>query len=103
MPREIEPATRLEPSWNARVIIPARTSAINSVKPAPGASLPTLFILERIHSILVSNTNSLYSTGLYGQGLTNENRLIRQALRGIRDVLNNGRQAVESPRHRLDE
>lgn len=68
------------------------------IKAGPLATIPAqgnpfvdwsshLFTAERTQYILLSNTKTLYSTVLYGRGLTDDNRFIRQALNSIRDAL----------------
>lgn len=46
-----------------------------------------LFVAGRTHYILLSNTKSLYSTVLYGKGVTDECAFIERALSGIRESL----------------
>ena len=47
----------------------------------------TLFTADRTQYILVSNTKSLYSTVLYGKGITNDSRFIERALSSIREFM----------------
>jgi hypothetical protein len=47
----------------------------------------SLFIVRRSQYILVSNTKSLYSTVLPGQGVTNHRVFVETALRSIRERL----------------
>jgi hypothetical protein len=46
-----------------------------------------LFIVDRTHYILLSNTKSLYSAVLYGRGITDDSDFIEQALSSIRELL----------------
>lgn len=46
-----------------------------------------LFLVSRTQYILVCNTKSLYSTVMYGKGLTNHGQFIKQALSAIRECL----------------
>jgi hypothetical protein len=43
-----------------------------------------LFLADRTQYILLSNTKSLYSTVLYGKGITNDSDFIQRALSSIR-------------------
>jgi hypothetical protein len=47
-----------------------------------------LFVTDRTQYILVSNTRSLYSVVMYGQGVTNDDLFIKRALDNLRDCLN---------------
>jgi hypothetical protein len=47
-----------------------------------------LFLVAPTQYILVCNTKSLYSTVMYGKGLTNHDQFIKQALSAIRECLN---------------
>ena len=44
-----------------------------------------LFVADRAQYILLSNTRSLYSTVLYGKGVTTDSHFIERALGGIRE------------------
>ena len=46
-----------------------------------------LFIADRTQYILLSNTKSLYSTVMYGKGITNDSSFIERALSNIREFL----------------
>lgn len=54
-----------------------------------------LFIADRTQYILLSNTPSLYSTVMYGKGITNANTFIERALSSIREFMeDNGQRAA---------
>ncbi len=46
-----------------------------------------LFVAGRTQYILLSNTKALYSTVLYGKGITNDSHFIERALGGIREFM----------------
>jgi hypothetical protein len=46
-----------------------------------------LFVAGRIQYILLSNTKSLYSTVMFGRGITDDRRFIERALSNIRDFM----------------
>jgi hypothetical protein len=46
-----------------------------------------LFVADRTQYILLSNTKSLYSTVIYGKGVTNESQFIERALSSLREFL----------------
>src|SRR3954468_18689464 len=46
-----------------------------------------LFVAARTQYILLSNTKTLYSTVLYGKGVTDDNRFIERAMGGLRESL----------------
>jgi hypothetical protein len=46
-----------------------------------------LFVAGRTQHILLSNTKSLYSTVMYGKGITTESDFIERALSGIREFM----------------
>jgi hypothetical protein len=46
-----------------------------------------LFIADRTQYILLSNTKSLYSTAMYGKGVTNDSNFIERALSNIREFM----------------
>ena len=46
-----------------------------------------LFVAGRAHYLLVSNTTSLYSTVMYGRGVTTDGHFIERALAGIREFM----------------
>jgi hypothetical protein len=46
-----------------------------------------LFVVCRTQYILLSNTNSLYSTVMYGKGITDGGRFIERALSNIREFM----------------
>lgn len=46
-----------------------------------------LFVADRTQYVLVSNTKSLYSTVMYGKGVTNDNQFIQRALDSIREFM----------------
>jgi hypothetical protein len=54
-----------------------------------------LFVAGRTQYILLSNTGSLYSTVMYGRGITNDSQFIELALSGIREFMEaEGQEAV---------
>ena len=50
-----------------------------------------LFVADRTQYILLSNTKSLYSTVMYGKGVTNDSHFIQCALSSIRKALEDDR------------
>jgi Domain of unknown function (DUF6933) len=46
-----------------------------------------VFLVGRTQYILVSNTQSLYSTVMYGKGITNDSDFIQRALSSIREFM----------------
>ena len=46
-----------------------------------------LFVAGRAQYILLTNTKSLYSTVMYGKGITNESHFIERALSNIREFM----------------
>ena len=52
-----------------------------------------LFSADRTQYILLSNTRSLYSTVLYGKGITDDRRFIERALSSLRESLEDDGQA----------
>jgi len=57
-----------------------------------------LFLVGRTQHILVSNTQSLYSTMLPGKGVTNDSDFIERALSSIREFMEaDGQQGVPFP------
>src|SRR4051794_28243606 len=46
-----------------------------------------LFVADRTQYILLSNTRSVYSTVMYGRGITDDNRFIQRSLSGLREAL----------------
>jgi hypothetical protein len=48
-----------------------------------------LFFVDRTHYILLSNTKSLYSTVMYGKGITDEGRFVERALSNLREFMEN--------------
>ena len=46
-----------------------------------------LFVAGRTQYLLLSNTKSLYSTVLYGKGITHDSHFIERALGGIREFM----------------
>lgn len=53
----------------------------------------TLFTADRTQYILLSNTKSLYSTVLYGKGITDDSHFIERALSSVREFMENDHQA----------
>jgi hypothetical protein len=54
-----------------------------------------LFVAVRMQYILLSNTKSLYSTVLYGKGITDDNRFIERALGSLREFMeHDGQESV---------
>lgn len=47
-----------------------------------------LFVADRAHYILLSNTASLYSAVIHGRGVTCENALLKRGLDQIRELMN---------------
>lgn len=45
------------------------------------------FFADRTPYVLLSNTRSLYSTVMYGKGMTNDRRFINRALSNLREVM----------------
>lgn len=52
-----------------------------------------VFAADRTQYILLSNTKSLYSTVMYGKGITNDNHFINRALSCIREFMEDDGQA----------
>jgi hypothetical protein len=52
-----------------------------------------LFFADRTQYILLSNTKSLYSTVLYGKGITDDGRFIERALGSLREFMEDDGQA----------
>ncbi len=52
-----------------------------------------LFVADRTQYIIVSNTKSLYSTVLFGKGITNDSHFIERALGSIREFMEDDGQA----------
>jgi hypothetical protein len=50
-----------------------------------------LFLVDRAQYILLSNTKSLYSTVMYGKGITDDARFIERALSNLREFLEEDR------------
>lgn len=46
-----------------------------------------LFVADRTQYILLSNTQSLYSTVMFGKGITNDSQFIERALSSIREFM----------------
>jgi hypothetical protein len=46
-----------------------------------------LFVAGRVQYLLVSNTKALYSTVMYGKGVTTDSHFIERALGGIREFM----------------
>src|SRR4029077_11264543 len=46
-----------------------------------------LFVADRTQYIILSNTKSLYSTVMYGKGITNDSHFIKRALSSIREII----------------
>ena len=46
-----------------------------------------LFVADRTQYILLSNTKSLYSTVIYGKGITDEGLFIEPAMSSLRDFM----------------
>ena len=46
-----------------------------------------LFVADRTQYILLSNTKSLYSTVLFGRGITDESQFLDHAFSGLRDFM----------------
>jgi hypothetical protein len=52
-----------------------------------------LFLADRTQYILVSNTKSLYSTVMYGKGITDDSSFIERALSNLREFMEDDGQA----------
>ncbi len=52
-----------------------------------------LFVADRTQYIIVSNTKSLYSTVLFGKGITNDSHFIERVLGSIREFMEDDGQA----------
>ena len=52
-----------------------------------------LFVADRTQYILLSNTKSLYSTVMYGKGITDDRRFIERALSSLREFMEDDGQA----------
>ncbi len=52
-----------------------------------------LFVADRTQYILLTNTKSLYSTVMFGKGITNDSQFIVRALSSIRDLMEDDGQA----------
>jgi hypothetical protein len=52
-----------------------------------------LFVADRTQYILLSNTRSLYSTVMYGKGITDDGRFIERALSSLREFMEDDGQA----------
>lgn len=52
-----------------------------------------LFVADRTQYILLSNTKSLYSTVMYGRGITDEDQFIKRALDNLREFIEDDGQA----------
>jgi hypothetical protein len=52
-----------------------------------------LFVADRTQYILLSNTKSLYSTVIYGRGITHDGRFIERALSSLRELMEDDGQA----------
>lgn len=52
-----------------------------------------LFVADRTQYIIVSNSESLYSTVLFGKGITNDSHFIERALGSIREFMEDDGQA----------
>ena len=46
-----------------------------------------LFVADRTQYIIVSNTKSLYSTVLFGKGITNDSQFVERALSSLREFM----------------
>ena len=68
--------------------IKARTTKVLPLDTNPYADWSAhLFTADRTQYILVSNTKSLYSTVLFGKGITNDGQFIERALGSIREFM----------------
>ena len=77
---------RLSQKLNTK--IKAGTLAILPLDENPFADWSAhLFIADRTQYILLSNTKSLYSTVMYGKGITNDSAFIERALSNIREFM----------------
>jgi hypothetical protein len=52
-----------------------------------------LFVADRTKYVLLSNTKSLYSTVMYGNGITDDGRFIQRALSSLREFMEDDGQA----------
>lgn len=64
---------------------PMKTSALDENPYADWSA--RLFIADRTQYILLSNTRSLYSTVMFGRGITNDSLFIERALENIREFM----------------
>jgi hypothetical protein len=83
---------RLSQRLNAKVKAGSLGSAPPDENPFADWSA-ALFVAGRTHYVLLSNTKSLYSTVLYGKGVTDESAFIERALSGIREFMDDEGQA----------
>lgn len=76
------------PSQNLNTKIKAGPLAAAPLDENPYADWSAqLFTVNRVQYILLSNTASLYSTVMYGRGVTDHHEFITQALASIRDFM----------------
>ena len=47
----------------------------------------SLFVADRAQYVLLSNTRSIYSTVMYGKGITNDSNFIERALSNLREFM----------------
>ncbi len=71
----------------------ARKIKVSSLKPAPADPNPFadwsghLFTADRTQYLILTNTPSLYSTVIYGRGISNDSQFLDRALGAIREFM----------------
>lgn len=84
---------RLSQKLNAR--IKGGAMAVQPLSENPFADWSAhLFVADRVHYILVTNTKSLYSTVMYARGITDDSRFIVRALSSLREFMEEDGQAL---------
>ena len=94
----------LNPLGETKLILRLSQKLSTKIKAGTLATLPLeenpfadwsahLFQADRTQYILLSNTKSLYSTLMYGKGITNDSRFIERAMSNLREALEDDGQA----------
>lgn len=83
---------RLSQKLNAKINAGTLTSPPPDENPLADWSAH-LFVADRTQYILLTNTKSLYSTVMYGTGITNDSRFIERALSSLREFMEEDGQA----------
>ncbi len=71
----------------------AKKLKVPSPKPTPADPTPLadwsahLFSADRTQYVILTNTPSLYSTVLYGRGITNDRQFLDRALSSVREFM----------------